>query len=298
MNMLFAGSPLRAAGLALACSLAASTLAAAPVPSEGKPKETTPADKIRQALDKPVTKDIEAQPLHLALNQLKEDFGVTFVLDRFTIQQLGLDPEQLQVNFKPNGAKLRTALRSILGQHNLSFAIVGDSVLVTTDEMAMYRQMRQRVNVDFSDAEFARAIKQLASETATNLIIDSRSAKQAKGAVTLQLEDVPLETAVRLMSEMVGLKPVRVGNVMFICSKEAAADLKTDADLVPPGPGVPGYGPAGPGGLPGAPGGLVLPVPVTPPVIEKPKQDAPDEKKKEEPKEEKRQPNPTTPEKP
>src|SRR5262249_52115429 len=95
---------------------------------------------------------------------------------------------------------------------------------------------RQRVNVDFDGTEFATAIKQLARDTATNLIIDARSAKEAKGPITLQLEDVPLETAVRLMSEMVGLKPVRVGNVMFICSKAAANDLKTDTDLVPPAP--------------------------------------------------------------
>src|SRR5262249_57273685 len=115
---------------------------------------------------------------------------------------------------------------------------------------------RQRVNVDFDGTEFASAIKQLARDTATNLIIDARSAKEAKGAVTLQLEDVPLETAVRLMSEMVGLKPVRVGNVMFICSKEAAKDLKTDTDLVPP-TGVPM--PGGPMGIPGAPPGLILP---------------------------------------
>src|SRR5260370_9919660 len=135
----------------------------------------------------------------------------------------------------------RTAVRSMLGQYNLSFAIVGDSVLVTTDEMAMYRQMRQRVNIDCDSAEFATAIKQLARDTATNLIIDARSAKEAKGVVTLRLEDVPLETAVRLISEMVDLKPVRVGNVTFLCSKAAAADLKTDA-----APGPPGTMPAGP----------------------------------------------------
>jgi hypothetical protein len=225
------------AGLALAWTLSAAALPAAPVSGEQKKdKAATPADKIRQALDKTINVELKGVPLPTAAQQLSETIGVPLVLDTFTIQQMGFDPAQMQTHFNGKDVKARTALRSILGQFNLSFAIVGDNVLVTTDEMAMYRQMRQRVNVDFDGTEFATAIKQLARDTATNLIIDARSAKEAKGPITLQLEDVPLETAVRLMSEMVGLKPVRVGNVMFICSKAAANDLKTDTDLVPPPP--------------------------------------------------------------
>ncbi len=151
----------RIAVLALACALVASSVSAAPVSAEAKPKTATPAETIRQALDKTVTMDIDAQPLHLALNQLKEQSGITFVLDTFTLQQMGIEPQQIQVNFKAKDVKLRSAVRSILGQSNLSFAIVGDSILVTTDEMAMYRQMRQRVNIDYENAEFARSIKQL-----------------------------------------------------------------------------------------------------------------------------------------
>jgi len=251
------------AGLALAWGLT-SSLPAAPVSTESKAKPVTPAEKTKAALDKTIDFDLDSQPLHLALNQIKEQTGISFVLDRFTIQQLGMDPEQIQVNFKGKGVKVRTGLRSIIGQFNLSFAIVGENVVITTDEMAMYRQMRQRVNIEYENVEYASAIKQLARETATNLIIDARVAKESKGAITLQLEDVPLETAVRLMSEMVALKPVRVGNVMFICSKAAATDLRSDPDLVPPNPN-PAIGPGGvplpPGLIPGigiAPGGIGL----------------------------------------
>ncbi len=52
--------------------------------------------------------------------------------------------------------------------------------------------------------------------------------------MTLHLEDVPLETAVRLLSEMAGLKPVRVGNVLFVTSKDNAAELRQDPDLSQP----------------------------------------------------------------
>ena len=256
------------AGLALAWTLSAAFLTAAPVsPEPKKDKATTPAEKIRTALDKPVTLEIAGQPLNNAFQDLSEKLGVQIVVDTLTLQQMGLDPGSMQVHFKSKDLKARTALRSILGQFNLSFAIVGENVLVTTDEMAMYRQMRQRVNIEFESAEFATAIRQLARDTATNLIIDARSMKEAKGAITLQLEDVPLETAVRLMSEMVGLKPVRVGNVMFICSKAAAADLKTDTDLVPPAP-LPGPRTAQDGlAIPNFPLPDVPPMVIAPPMV-------------------------------
>jgi hypothetical protein len=271
------------AALALTWTLNVSGLCAAPVsPEPKKDKAVAPAEKIREALEKSISLDMKGEQLNNAMQKVSELIGVPLVLDTFTIQQMGIDPAQLQVHFAGKDLKARTALRSVLGQFNLSFAIVGDNILVTTDEMAMYRQMRQRVNIDYDNAEFAKAIKQLARDTATNLIIDARSAKEAKGVVTLQLEDVPLETAVRLMSEMVGLKPVRVGNVMFICSKAAANDLKSDTDLVPP---IPGLNPRA-----YAEGGLILPniglppppvpappavVPPAPPVTPPPPKDKP-----------------------
>ncbi len=81
--------------------------------------------------------------------------------------------------------------------------------------------------------------------------------------ITLQLEDVPLETAVRIMAESVNLRPVRVGNVLFVCSKTIATELKGDPDINPqpvgprmtpdglmmgPGAAVGGFIGGGPGG--------------------------------------------------
>jgi hypothetical protein len=202
-----------------------------------------------------------------------------------TMAQMGIDADQTPVTVRLKEVKVRTALRSVLSSHNLSFAILGDTVLISSDEMAMARQMRQRVTIDLKQIELARALKQMAQETATNLVLDARVAKDAQQTITLQLEDVPLETAVRLMSEMAGLKPVRVGNVLFVSSKANAAELRQDPDLVPnPNPGPPGVlegavpPPAViPGGrvpvvpAPGAPN----PPPVVPPPEDKPREDRP-----------------------
>jgi hypothetical protein len=121
----------------------------------------------------------------------------------------------------------------MLNQYGLTYAIVGDSVVVTTEDMAVYRQLKQRVNVDLDRVQAAVALKQLARETATNLLVDARAQKDAQNAVSLQIEDVPLETAVRLISEMAGLKPVRMGNVVLVTTRAHALELRSEPDLAP-----------------------------------------------------------------
>src|SRR5438067_1399862 len=84
----------------------------------------------------------------------------------------------------------------------------------------------------------------------------SPAAKEAKMEVSLQMEDVPLETAVRLLSEMAGLKPVRVGNVLFVTTKANATEMRADPELTQPfqqRPGMEFMQPGimiGPGGFP------------------------------------------------
>jgi hypothetical protein len=224
---------------ALAWALVPAALTAAPVSPTppDKSKAGGPAVALRKALDAPITIKIDKQPLAAAIDMLKEKSKVNFVLDSFTIQQnYGWTPEQppTPVDVDLKDVKLKSALRTVLAPYNLSYAVVGGEVVVTTEDAAVSRQMRQRVDVDVDKEEFAEALKQLGRETGANLILDSRVEKEAKNPVTLQLEDVPLETAVRLLSEMAGLKPVRVGNVLFVTDKKTATELRNDPDLGQP----------------------------------------------------------------
>jgi type II secretory pathway component GspD/PulD (secretin) len=268
---------LRAFGLrhgfvaALALALAAPALTA-PNPADTKEKEASQAEKIKKQLDQPVTLDITDQSINAALNQIREQTKINFVVDRFTIQQMGMDPEQMPVSVKLKDVKARSCLRSVLSPYNLGYAIIGDTVLVSTDEMAMHRQMKQRVSIDLEKTDLAAALKKLSKETAANVMLDSRVGnKEAKTEVSLQVEDVPLETAVRLMAEMAGLKPVRVGNVLFVTSKQNANEIRAEVDpnqqgvqstlpysliegTAPAQPQLPGPPPApGPGQAPAAP---------------------------------------------
>jgi hypothetical protein len=271
----------------LICLAWAGLVTAAPGNLPSKGAADSPAEKLRKTLDQTISVEFVDQPLHLALAQLREQTKINFVLDRMTINQMGIDPETFAVQGRVKDVKVRTVLRSVLGGSNLGYAIVGETVFVSTDEMTMYKQMQQRVNVDLEKVEFAAALKKLGRETATNLIVDTRVAKEASQPVSLQMEDVPLETVVRLMAEMVGLKPVRVGNVLFVCSKASAQELRADPDLVQPHPQP------NPNGNPGImiQPGVIRPapaagVPAAPPVVEKVEAETPPPPEK--PKEEKK----------
>ena len=238
--------------LAVAALLAWATgpaWAAPGTPAKDDKASDSPAEKVKKALDQTTEITLENSSLENAINQLAEAAKVNVVIDRWTIQQLGLDPMQLQVNLKLKDAKISTALRSMLNPYNLSYAVIGDTVVVTTEDMAVYRQLKQRVSVDYDKVQLGNALKKLAKETGTSLIVDSRVQKEAEAAVTLQLDDVPLETAVRLMAESAGLKPVRVGNVLFVTNKANAKELKADQEqgTTPP---MPGYPPVDPNGNP------------------------------------------------
>jgi hypothetical protein len=263
--------------LAVAAVLALVWLAtpapAAPI-GEPRPKNDSPADRMRKALDQVTDVKIENQPLDKAIEQLRDATKINFVLDRVAVAGMGIDPmtgAAPTVNFDQQNVKLRTALRALLGPLHLTYAIIGDAVVITTEEGALARQLRQRVSVDLDKVQLATALKQLARDTATNLLVDPRVVKEAETAITLQLDDVPLETAVRLMAEWASLKAVRVGNVLFVTSEANAAKLRAEPELVPavkpPGAAddvvVPGV-PAVPG-IKIAPGGLVPPPPVAVP---------------------------------
>ncbi len=197
-----------------------------------KAKTLPAAEHIRLVFDQRISIDIAEQPLFLALNQLREQTKINFVFDRQTLQvalqQQGQDVDALPVTVKLKDQKVSDVLKAIVKPYGLSFAIIGDSVFVSTDQMVIVRQLKQHVSVDFERVELATALSQLAKETATNIKLADGAARQGKTRVTLQMDDVPLETAVRLLSELAGLKVVRDNNVLTVTTRANAAERRQD----------------------------------------------------------------------
>ncbi len=78
----------------------------------------------------------------------------------------------------------------------------------------------------------ANALKDLARNHAVNIILDPRVSSEADARVTLQLEDVGLETTVRLLTEIANLKAIRMGSVLFITTEARADKMRREEPSV------------------------------------------------------------------
>src|SRR5579864_926661 len=122
MLIAFLRRHLFAAGVVLVLTPALLTAAPA-TPDKGK--TLSPAEKVRADLDQVISVEISEQPFDLALKQLHEQTKINFVIDRWGLQQMGMQPEQMPVNVKLKDVKAKSALRSILTPYQLSYAIIG-----------------------------------------------------------------------------------------------------------------------------------------------------------------------------
>jgi hypothetical protein len=266
--------------------------AAAPAPA-APAKGDNPIAAMRKALDEVGDMNYQAKSLNDVINDLKEKSKMTVILDQ-AVYQFGLDPNQPVVNVNLKQVKLKDGLKAALAPFNLKFGLTQEGLFISTEEGVITRQLRQRVSVDCDGTVFDATVKQLALDTGANVVVDPRLGEKAKKAVTLKLDDVPLETAVRLLAEVADLRAVRMSNVLFVTTPDKAKVLREDADgpttPAPANPffpgGVPLPGVIGPGGIGGFGGFGGVQIVPAPPV---PAETVPAPDKKEEKKEEKKE---------
>lgn len=256
-------------------ALAAAPAAAVAAPAPAAGKANSPMESARKALDEVGDMSYQNKSLNEVIDDLKSKAKVPVTLDPMVFQ-FGFDPNAPAVSVSAKNVKLREGLGQVLAPLNLKCGLTRDGLFISTEEGLTARQLRQRVSVDCDVTPFDAALRQLAADTGANVVLDPRLKDKAKVAVTLKLDDVPLETAVRLLAEVADLGAVRMSNVLFVTTAERAEKLRPAADA----PTQPGNNPVFPipGGfdrpVPGLPGGFGgiggNPVPVAPPVEVKP----------------------------
>src|SRR5262249_46372299 len=141
-----------------ACRLAAAAafllawVPAAPA-ADDKPKDESPSEKIRKALDQPIDLELKESSLAKALERFRDKLNIAITIDRTgaVLALLGIDPgadmpQPIEAKFK--ATKARDALRKAFEPYGLSPFIVDDAVLLTGEESGVARQLKQRVDVD------------------------------------------------------------------------------------------------------------------------------------------------------
>lgn len=142
----------------------------------------------------------------------------------------------------PMDAPLEAVLRKILSRvpakSGATFVIQRDGTIEITTEKAVrqefYRSGVQEpvpplVVADFEEKPLGEALRTLARQTRVNVVLDPRAGKDSfKVPVTAELINVPLDDAVRLLTDMAGLKSVYVGRVLYVTGEENALKLETE----------------------------------------------------------------------
>ncbi len=198
--------------------------------------------------------------INLALQSIGESVGIRFVLDNRALFGLMNEGEEARFPAPAGRRKVSEHLERLLGPEGLVVVPLDGTWLVTTDDRAFYLQMRQKVDVAWNQVPLEKALAELAKAKGVNLVVDPRQSAAGKVLVTLQLKGATLEAALRLAAEMAGLKPIPVGNVVFLTNTEGLRSLRAGGNLAGPGSEVIPAGLLDPEGFTG-------PAPALPPLL-------------------------------
>ncbi len=239
---------------------------AAPLPKAGGGDKTAEkVEAIKKALDKVGNFEFSGNTLAAVINTLSEDYKINITIDQAAMNFIGIALTEMNVEFKQRDVKLRTALRGMLQQCGLSFGIIDGGVLISTEEMIVYRQLKQRVDITVENSPLNKVLKELSQRYAINIVFDPKLKAKIEANVSLQVEDVQLDSAIKILCEMAEVKSARIGNMLYITTEARADKLHEpfNPSSIPSGPFNPGPGfplPIGPGGgIDGVPG--VVPAP-------------------------------------
>jgi RNA polymerase sigma factor (sigma-70 family) len=177
-----------------------------------------------------------------ALDTLSNRYDVNFVINEAAFQKETdgvADVPATQIAFKPlrplKNVSLATVLRSILSRvpspSGATFVVGRDNVLEITTNAAVASTLSDQhalplVHALFTKRPLEEALRDLARDSGINIVVDVRQAEKAKTAVSAMLKNVPVDTAVHVLADMADLKPVRLGNLLYVTSRDNAKRLE------------------------------------------------------------------------
>lgn len=206
----------------------------APEPKDARPEPA--AARLKRALEETTDVTFDKNTLEEVIAFFKNRTRSEIVLDSSLTGPGGVDPTQPIVSVSVRGGTYREALRKSLAPQQLHFAVVGDRILIGKEATLIARQLRQIVSIDSAATPLADLLKHLADDTGANIVLDPKQAEIAKGPIALKVDEVPLETAVRLAADIGGLRVVRLNNVLYVTSDAKAEKLRIDAESLVPAP--------------------------------------------------------------
>ncbi len=209
-------------------------------------EESARGRELRELLSKPV-KFSGADDPKLTLVELLEALAKRYNLSFDINEQAFKDADIKEVHkieiiapgpIPEMHTRMETVLKKILSRVSPSamYIIRGDMIEITTQDAVRKEFFPDRptgplpplVSGTFDKVALKAAFKELAH--AGNIVLDVRMAKEAEAEVTADFSNVPLDTAVRTLADMAGLKVVPLENVLYVTDKENARTLTEEQE--------------------------------------------------------------------
>jgi hypothetical protein len=233
-------------GLLLTGALAAQLVAQGDDKRVENPPRAMTAREIQARLLGPVSlpKGADANtPLHLFLEMLADIRGLHFLVDTQAFASQGANDVENQPVRLPPIDRIRTAnvLREVLNQVGASYLIRSDHIDIIPNQARPEalpggqesggRALLPLVYAELDSQPLQDALREIANQAEASIVLDMRVAdKEGKTAVTAALRNVPLESAVRLLANMAGLKAVRLDNVLYVTTAANARQIEKEQE--------------------------------------------------------------------
>jgi RNA polymerase sigma factor (sigma-70 family) len=196
--------------------------------------------ELRDKLDTPVTVEFgDFTPFDDAMSFLMQRYDLPIVVlpgafkDEADLADFKKQPARLQ---KVTGMRLRNALGLLLEPIKADYQLRDAGLFIFPKEYAASgRLLQQPVAASFHQVSLVEALARLAAQTGVSVVLDARAAQDAKIAITADLDNVPLENAVRILADMAALKPVALGsNTFYVTTVANARALEAERAATPP----------------------------------------------------------------
>jgi hypothetical protein len=86
------------------------------------------------------------------------------------------------------------------------------------------------VHVMIDKVPLEEALTELARQTERNIVLDIRVGKAGRTPVSAKMLNAPLDTSLRLLADMAGLKLMQIDNVYYVTNKKNAAELRKELE--------------------------------------------------------------------
>lgn len=185
----------------------------------------TPTDP-RDALELPITMSLDPNTrLQDALEYISDHYNFTILIDNDAFKSENVpDVENNPIKLpRLVGIKLRTALRQVFNQANADFLVQDRHILIVPREwLARNVALRQPVSADLRGKSLDQAFGELSRRSGVSIVFSENLVELAKTPMTIQLENVPLITAVSVLADVRALRAIPVENLIYVTTPDKA----------------------------------------------------------------------------